>query len=198
MTGVQTCALPISSVFKNPEIAEAVMAMLYQKDGLMLGICNGFQALVKLGLLPYGEIRDLTASAPTLTFNTIGRHVARMARVKVSSVHSPWLNHHNVGEIFQTAFSHGEGRFYANEELIKEMSARGQIATQYVDLSDRATYEGNHNINGSIEAIEGVFSPDGRIFGKMGHVERMGNGLYKNVYGNTEFDIFSAGVKYFK
>ncbi len=188
----------IASVFKNPEIAEAVMAMLYQKDGLMLGICNGFQALVKLGLLPYGEIRDLTASAPTLTFNTIGRHVARMARVKVSSVHSPWLNNHTVGEVFQTAFSHGEGRFYANEEVLQEMSARGQIATQYVDLSDRATYDGVHNINGSIEAIEGIFSPDGRIFGKMGHVERMGNGLYKNVYGNTEFDIFSAGVKYFK
>lgn len=188
----------IASVFKNPEIAEAVMALLNQKDGLMLGICNGFQALVKLGLLPYGEIRDLTASAPTLTFNTIGRHVARMARVKVSSVNSPWLCNHNVGEVFQTAFSHGEGRFYAEETLVKALAERGQIATQYVDLKDRATYDGVYNINGSVDAIEGIFSPDGRIFGKMGHVERTGDGLYKNVYGKTDFDIFSAGVKYFK
>lgn len=188
----------IASVFKNPEIAQAIMAMLYQKDGLMLGICNGFQALVKLGLLPYGEIRDLSESAPTLTFNTIGRHVARMARVRVASVHSPWMHNQQVGDVFQTAFSHGEGRFYADEDLIHKMATQGQIATQYVDLSDQATYDGAHNINGSIAAIEGLFSPDGRIFGKMGHVERMGNGLYKNVYGKTEFDIFSAGVKYFK
>lgn len=188
----------IASVFRNPKIAEAVMNLLKSRDGLMLGICNGFQALVKLGLLPYGEIKDLDAYAPTLTFNKIGRHVARMADVKVSSVHSPWMMDVNVGDTFRTAFSHGEGRFYANESIIEEMARNGQIATQYVDKSGRATYDGHYNINGSVHSIEGVFSPDGRVFGKMGHVERVGENLYKNIGGKTNFDIFTAGVKYFK
>ena len=188
----------IASVFRNPKIADAVMNLLKNRDGLMLGICNGFQALVKLGLLPYGEIKDLDAYAPTLTFNKIGRHVARMADVRVSSVHSPWMLNVNVGDTFKTAFSHGEGRFFANDSIIEEMERNGQIATQYVDPSGNATYDGHFNINGSVHAIEGVFSPDGRVFGKMGHVERVGENLYKNVNGNTNFDIFTAGVKYFK
>lgn len=188
----------IASVFRNPKIAEAVMRLLKNRDGLMLGICNGFQALVKLGLLPYGEIKDLDAYAPTLTFNKIGRHVARMADVRVSSVHSPWMLDVNVGDTFKTAFSHGEGRFYANDSIIEEMERNGQIATQYVDSSGHATYDGRYNINGSVHSIEGVFSPDGRVFGKMGHVERVGDNLYKNISGNTNFDIFSAGVRYFK
>ncbi|GAB6107867.1 phosphoribosylformylglycinamidine synthase [Fusibacter bizertensis] len=188
----------IASVLRNPEIAEAVMSLLGQRDGLMLGICNGFQALVKLGLLPYGEIRALHEDAPTLTFNKIGRHVARMANVRVSSVHSPWMAGANVGEIYQTAFSHGEGRFFANEEMVRKLASNGQIATQYVDAQGNATYDGNFNLNGSIEAIEGIFSEDGRIFGKMGHVERIGNGLYKNIYGEKDFNIFKSGVKYYE
>ncbi len=188
----------IASVLRNPEIAEAVMALLGQRDGLMLGICNGFQALVKLGLLPYGEIRALQEDAPTLTFNKIGRHVARMANVRVASVNSPWMADANVGEIYQTAFSHGEGRFFANEEMVHQLAQKGQIATQYVDDNGKATYDGNYNLNGSIEAIEGIFSEDGRIFGKMGHVERIGQGLYKNIYGEKDFNIFKSGVKYFK
>lgn len=188
----------IASVFRNPKIADAVMNLLKNRDGLMLGICNGFQALVKLGLLPYGEIKDLDAYAPTLTFNKIGRHVARMADVRVSSVHSPWMYNVNVGDTFKTAFSHGEGRFFASDSIIEEMERNGQIATQYVDQAGNATYDGHYNINGSVHSIEGVFSPDGRVFGKMGHVERVGEHLYKNVNGNTDFDIFTAGVKYFK
>ena len=188
----------IASVFRNPRIEEAVMNLLKSRDGLMLGICNGFQALVKLGLLPYGEIKDLDLNAPTLTFNKIGRHVAKMADVRVASTRSPWMSEVNVGDLFKTAFSHGEGRFYASEEIIAELAKNGQIATQYVDLSGNASYDGQFNINGSVHAIEGVFSPDGRVFGKMGHVERVGKNLYKNVYGNTDFDIFTAGVKYFK
>jgi len=188
----------IASVFRNPQIAEAVMKLLTQRDGLMLGICNGFQALVKLGLLPYGEIRDLDPLAPTLTFNKIGRHVARMADVRVSSVHSPWLSDVSVGDVFKTAFSHGEGRFYASDASIETMAKNGQIATQYVGADGHATLDGKWNINGSVHAIEGVLSPDGRIFGKMGHVERVGKNLYKNIYGENDFDIFKSGVSYFK
>ena len=188
----------IASVFRNPKLAEEIMALLNSRDGMMLGICNGFQALVKLGLLPYGEIRELSEDSPTLTFNKIGRHVARMASVRVASVNSPWLSNANVGEIYQTAFSHGEGRFYANEKTIRNLEANGQIATQYVDPNGQATYDGNYNINGSVEAIEGIFSPDGRVFGKMGHIERTSDGLYKNIYGEKTFDIFASGVSYFK
>lgn len=188
----------ITSVFRNPQITEAVMELLKNRDGLMLGICNGFQALVKLGLIPYGEIRDLDLSSPTLTFNKIGRHVARMADVRVASTNSPWMSEVKVGDSFKTAFSHGEGRFFASDAMVDELAKNGQIATQYVDLSGQATYDGAFNINGSVHAIEGVFSPDGRVFGKMGHVERVGKNLYKNVYGNTDFDIFKAGVKYYK
>ena len=188
----------IASVFRNPMVMEAMMQLIKEKDGLVLGICNGFQALVKLGLLPYGEIKALDEGAPTLTFNKIGRHVSRMANVRVSSVHSPWMSHAQVGEVYTTAFSHGEGRFYANEAALQSMQEKGQIATQYVDLHGNATMDGAYNINGSVHAIEGVFSEDGRIFGKMGHVERMGSGLYKNIPGEKHFDIFKSGVKYFK
>jgi len=188
----------IASVFRNPQIAEAVMKLLKERDGLMLGICNGFQALVKLGLLPYGEIRELDITSPTLTFNKIGRHVARMANVRVASVNSPWMSNANVGDIYKTAFSHGEGRFFASDAFVAQMTEGGQIATQYVDAEGCATYDGNFNINGSVQAIEGVFSPDGRIFGKMGHVERVGENLYKNIHGEKDFNIFESGVKYFK
>jgi len=188
----------IASVFRNPVLAEAIMEHLEKRDGLMLGICNGFQALVKLGLLPYGDIRKLDESSPTLTFNKIGRHVARMAHVRVSSVNSPWLDGFKVGDVFETAFSHGEGRFYASDAFVEEMAAKGQIATQYVDASGAATTDPQYNINGSVHAIEGVFSPDGRVFGKMGHAERYGDHLYKNIPGNTHFDLFKAGVNYFK
>ena len=188
----------IASVFRNPRIAEAVMDLLKNRDGLMLGICNGFQALVKLGLLPYGEIRELDETSPTLTFNKIGRHVARMADVRIASTNSPWLMDRKVGEIYKTAFSHGEGRFYSDNETLQRLAKQGQIATQYVDEKGRATYDGRYNINGSIDSIEGIFSPDGRVFGKMGHVERVGKNLYKNIDGNLDMDIFTSGVNYYK
>jgi len=188
----------IASVFRNPKIAEAVMDLLNHRDGLMIGICNGFQALIKLGLLPYGEIRDLNEDAPTLTFNKINRHVSRMANVRVASVKSPWFANEEVDNVYQTAFSHGEGRFYGNEEVIQALILNGQVATQYVDREGEPTYDGQYNINGSIGAIEGITSLDGRILGKMGHVERVGNNVHKNIYGNKDFKIFEAGVQYFK
>ncbi|SET53087.1 phosphoribosylformylglycinamidine synthase [Natronincola peptidivorans] len=188
----------IASVLRNPKITEALMKLLNQRDGLMLGICNGFQALIKLGLLPYGEIRDLQEDSPTLTFNKINRHVSRMAKVKVVSVKSPWLTMEEVGNIYETAFSHGEGRFYGSDAVIQQLITKGQIATQYVDDNGLPTYDGRYNINGSIEAIEGITSPDGRIFGKMGHVERVGKNVHKNIYGKKDFKIFEAGVNYFK
>lgn len=188
----------IASVFRNPRVAEAVMRLINERDGLMIGICNGFQALVKLGLLPYGEIKTLEADSPTLTFNKIGRHVAKLTSVRVASNLSPWLYEAKVGDVVQTAFSHGEGRFYANDAWIKELAAKGQIATQYVDLSGTPTYDGRFNINGSVEAIEGITSANGRILGKMGHSERIGNHLYKNVYGEKDLKIFKSGVNYFK
>jgi len=188
----------IASVFRNPKVAQEVMKLLNERDGLMIGICNGFQALIKLGLLPFGEIRDLKENSPTLTFNKINRHVSRMASVKVTSVKSPWLANEEVGNIYQTTFSHGEGRFYGSAEVIQDLINKGQIATQYVDHNGLATYDGKYNINGSVEAIEGITSPDGRVFGKMGHVERVGNNVHKNIYGKQDFKIFEAGVNYFK
>jgi len=188
----------IASVFRNPQVAEAVMKLLDDRGGLMLGICNGFQALIKLGLLPYGEIKTLTDDAPTLTFNKIGRHVSKMAHVRVASNLSPWLSNTSVGEVYTTAFSHGEGRFFMNEYHSFEYSIKGQIATQYVDLDHHVARDGQFNINGSVDAIEGISSPDGRILGKMGHVERIGKGLYKNIYGETDMKLFQSGVAFFK
>ena len=187
----------IKAAFENERVKEAVMDLLYHRDGLMLGICNGFQALIKLGLVPYGEIRKVDDTCPTLTFNTIGRHVSQIVSTRVSSVKSPWFAGVNLGDIHQVAVSHGEGRFVASADVIAEMEKNGQIATQYVDLSGNPTYDMPHNPNGSYYAIEGITSPDGRILGKMGHSERTGENVYKNIPGNKDQKIFESGVKYF-
>ena len=188
----------IASIFKNETIKEAVHGLLTQRDGLMIGICNGFQALVKLGLLPYGEIQTLGEDAPTLTYNKIGRHIARYTKTRVVSSLSPWLAGTELGDVFESPLSHGEGRFYANEEVLNGLIKAGQVATQYVDETGNATYDGTHNPNGSIYAIEGITSADGRIFGKMGHSERIGHHVAENIYGKTDMRIFESGVKYFQ
>lgn len=187
----------IATVFRNPEVKEAVMKFLQEKDGLMLGICNGFQALVKLGLLPYGEIRDIDESSPTLTFNRIGHHVSGMVRTKVASTLSPWFSKSKAGDMHTIAVSHGEGRFVANKIVAAELIKNGQVATQYVDLAGNPTYDLVYNPNGSTEAIEGITSPDGRILGKMGHSERTSRDIAKNVPGDKDQKIFAAGVEYF-
>ena len=188
----------ITAFFRSGAIREEVTALLDRRDGLMLGICNGFQALIKLGLVPYGKILDADASFPTLTFNTIGRHQSRMVRTRIASNRSPWLAMTNVGDVFCVPISHGEGRFLATEDQVLELAQRGQIATQYVDLTGQATTDIHFNPNGSIYAIEGITSPDGRVLGKMGHSERTGSGLYKNVPGNYNIHMFESAVKYFK
>ncbi len=188
----------IATAFRNPLVKDAVMNMLKNRDGLMLGICNGFQALIKLGLVPYGEIRDLDDNSPTLTFNTIGRHISCMARTRVASNKSPWFANVNTGDVHTIALSHGEGRFIASHEQVAELAANGQIATQYVDLNDKATYDIDWNPNGSVSAIEGITSPDGRVLGKMGHSERIGANIVSNVPGNKDQKLFEAGVNYFK
>ena len=187
----------ITSFFRNPRLKDAVHRLLKQRDGLMLGICNGFQALVKLGLVPYGEIVELTDHAPTLTFNAIGRHQSMMVSTRICSNKSPWLMHNNVGDVHSIAISHGEGRFVADAELIRQMADNGQIATQYIDLEGKPTMDIRHNPNASVAAIEGITSPDGRILGKMGHSERMGEYVCKNVPGVKDQLIFKAGVDYF-
>lgn len=187
----------IASVFRNERIQEAVHKMLYERDGLMIGICNGFQALIKLGLLPKGEICEITETMPTLTYNNISRHISCMVDTKICSNLSPWLQECNVGDIHKVAMSHGEGKFVANEETLKTLIQNGQIATQYVDTLGNPTMLGEFNPNGSVCAIEGITSKDGRILGKMGHSERVGNSLYKNITGNTQQNIFLSGVKYF-
>lgn len=188
----------IASVFRNPRLKELIRKHLYEKDGLMLGICNGFQALVKLGLLPYGEILDMKDNMPTLTFNEIARHQSKIVRTKVVSKLSPWFNKVDLGEEFVIPISHGEGRFVANEEVLKELKENGQIATQYVDLEGNATYDIEYNPNGSSLAIEGITSKDGRILGKMGHSERCYTGVIKNVPGNPDQKLFESGVEYYK
>jgi phosphoribosylformylglycinamidine synthase len=188
----------IATVFRNPRIKEAVTELLKSRDGLILGICNGFQALIKLGLVPYGEIRDMDENCPTLTYNKIGRHMSRMVRTRVSSTLSPWLQSVEAGDIHTIAISHGEGRFAASEEMVKHLLINGQIATQYVDDFGNASMQMPYNPNGSDYAIEGITSPDGRIFGKMGHSERIGDNIAKNIHGNRNQKIFEAGVKYFK
>ncbi len=188
----------IASAFKNGMVKEAVHNLLKNRDGLMLGICNGFQALIKLGLVPFGEICDMEPSYPTLTFNTINRHASCIVNTRIASNKSPWLAGVEVGDIHSIAISHGEGRFVADEATVKTLIANGQIATQYVDLSGNATMDIAYNPNGSLLAIEGITSPDGRVFGKMGHSERTGHNLYKNVPGNKDQKIFESGVKYFK
>lgn len=187
----------IATVFRNPYIKEAVMDLLKNRDGLILGICNGFQALIKLGLLPYGEIREMDEDSPTLTFNSIGRHVSCMVETRIASDKSPWFNNVKTGDIHTIAVSHGEGRFVASEKIIRELAANGQIATQYVDTDGKATYDIRFNPNGSMYAIEGITSPDGRILGKMGHSERKGTHVCINVPGNKDQLLFEAGVRYF-
>ena len=164
----------------------------------MAGICNGFQALIKLGLVPYGEIVEAEADGPTLTYNIIGRHQSRLVRTRISSNKSPWLAQTEVGEVYTVAISHGEGRFICNDELMKKLIANGQIATQYVDFDSNPTYDIHFNPNGSDMAVEGITSPDGRILGKMGHSERIGDMLYKNVPGSYDINMFDSAVKYFK
>lgn len=188
----------IATVFRNSKIAQALNEFLTKQDGLMLGICNGFQALIKLGLVPYGEIRETTVDAPTLTYNNIGRHQAKVVTTRVSSNKSPWLSGTEVGDIHKVAVSHGEGKFVANEEVFKQLLENGQIATQYVDLNGRATYDIEYNPNGSYYAVEGITSADGRIFGKMGHSERIGKYVMKNIIGEVDQKIFESGVNYFK
>jgi phosphoribosylformylglycinamidine synthase len=188
----------IATALRNPYVKEAVMKLLKDRDGLILGICNGFQALVKLGLVPYGEIRDLDAGSPTLTFNNIGRHVSRMVYTKVVSNLSPWFNNLKTGDIHTIAVSHGEGRFIASKEDLAAMGRNGQIVTQYVDIDGNPTYDTRFNPNGSVHAIEGITSPDGRVLGKMGHSERIGTNVAKNVPGEKDQKIFEAGVAYFE
>lgn len=188
----------ITAFFRNAEIKEGVKCLLDDRDGLMLGICNGFQALIKLGLVPYGKIVDTDENSPTLTFNTIARHQSKIVRTRIASNKSPWLSLMNVGDVVNVPISHGEGRFYASEELIKQLAENGQIATQYVNFEGTASSDIHYNPNGSMYAIEGITSPDGRVLGKMGHSERIGAGLYKNVPGNYDIKLFKSAVKYFK
>ena len=189
----------IATVFRNPRIAEAVNDLLTNRDGLMLGICNGFQALIKLGLVPYGEIKPFTAEdAPTITYNNIGRHQAKVVTTRIASNKSPWLAGTQVGDLHSISISHGEGKFVANKETFDQLVANGQIATQYVDLDGNATYDIDYNPNGSFYAVEGITSADGRILGKMGHSERIGKYTLKNIHGEKEQKIFESGVNYFK
>ncbi len=188
----------IASFFRSPAVADAVNRLLNQRDGLMLGICNGFQALIKLGLVPYGEIRPITESDPTLTFNTIGRHQSMLVHTRVASVKSPWLSRCQVGDEHLIAISHGEGRFVAPQSVLDSLIANGQVATQYVDLEGNPTMDQRYNPNGSMLAIEGITSPDGRVLGKMGHTERYGQGLYKNVLGENFQPLFEGGVDYYR
>ncbi|MCD7729088.1 MAG: phosphoribosylformylglycinamidine synthase [Clostridia bacterium] len=188
----------IATTFKNPAVSERIQELLQNRDGLILGICNGFQALIKLGLVPYGKVSPLKAGSPTLTYNNISRHVSTMVNVRVASTISPWLSGCKVGDVYAVPVSHGEGKLIAPEAELSLMLKNGQIATQYVDLSGKPTMQSPYNPNGSMWAIEGITSPDGRIYGKMGHAERTGENLYKNYSANFDMKIFESGVKYFR
>ena len=188
----------IASFLRNPALSDAIMDLLQHRDGLMLGICNGFQALVKLGLVPFGDIRPMDDTCPTLTYNLIGRHQSRYVTTRVASVNSPWMLKCQVGEEYTIPISHGEGRFVAPEGVIADLIAHGQVGTQYVDLEGRPTMDVLANPNGSMEAIEGIFSPDGRVFGKMGHLERRGPFVGVNIPGNKHMPLFESGAEYFK
>ena len=188
----------IASFLRSPRLTDAIHDLLKNRDGLMLGVCNGFQALIKLGLVPYGEIRSMDDTCPTLTYNTIGRHQSSIVRTRVCTSNSPWLLETQVGEIYSVPISHGEGRFIAPEALLDQLAANGQIATQYVDLSGAPSMDTAFNPNGSLRAIEGIVSPDGRVLGKMGHSERVGAQLYRNVPGNYDMGLFRSAVRYFK
>ena len=187
-----------ATAFENEKIKEAVTKLLNERDGLALGICNGFQALIKLGLVPYGEITGQQPDSPTLTFNTINRHISKMVYTKVVSNKSPWLAGAELGGVYVNPASHGEGRFVAPKEWIDKLFANGQVATQYVDLAGNPTMDEEWNVNGSYASIEGITSPDGRVFGKMAHSERRGTAVAINIYGEQDLKIFESGVKYFK
>jgi phosphoribosylformylglycinamidine synthase len=188
----------IATVFRNPNIAEETMKLLKHRDGLILGICNGFQALIKLGLLPYGEIRDIDNDSPTLTYNSIGRHVSTMVNTKIVSKLSPWFNEVSLGDIHTVPVSHGEGRFVGKEEVIKNLFIGGQVATQYVDQDGLPSINMPYNPNGSYYAVEGITSPDGKVLGKMAHSERVGSDIHRNIVGNKDQRIFKSGINYFK
>lgn len=188
----------ITAFFRNAAIRDAITELLERRDGLMGGICNGFQALIKLGLVPYGKIVETDANSPTLTYNNIGRHQSKIVHLRVASNKSPWFAETKPGEIYSVPISHGEGKFVAPGEVIAALAENGQIATQYVDLAGNPTYDVQFNPNGSFEAVEGITSPDGRIFGKMGHSERWDKDLYQNVPGNYDMGLFRSAVKYFK
>ena len=188
----------ITSIFRNERIQEAVHRLLEERDGLILGICNGFQALVKLGLVPYGKITTQTADSPTLTTNRIGRHISKSVYTKVVTNKSPWLQEAELGGIYAVPASHGEGRFVADEEWLKKLFENGQVATQYVDVEGRPTMDEDYNPNASYMAIEGITSPDGRVLGKMAHSERRGDGVAVNIYGDQDLKIFLSGVNYFR
>ena len=188
----------ITAFFRNPEIKDGVTRLLEERDGLMCGICNGFQALIKLGLVPYGKIIDTDENCPTLTYNTIGRHQSKLVRVRLATENSPWLLNVNAGDVFSVPVSHGEGRILANDALVKELAEKGQILTQYVDMQGMPTNDIQYNPNGSAYAIEGLISPNGRVLGKMGHAERIGAGLYQNVEGNFDMKLFDSLVEYYK
>ena len=187
-----------ATAFRNEKIKEAVHKLLNERDGLALGICNGFQALIKLGLVPNGQITGQNENSPTLTYNTINRHVSKMVYTKVVSNKSPWLQLAELGGTYVNPASHGEGRFVAPEACIKELFANGQVATQYVNEQGQPTMDEEWNVNGSYYAIEGITSPDGRCLGKMAHIERKGNSVAMNIYGEQDLKVFEAGVKYFK
>ena len=187
-----------ATAFQNARMKEAVMKLLNERDGLALGICNGFQALIKLGLVPYGEIVGQTEDSPTLTFNTINRHVSKMVYTKVMTNKSPWLAGAELGKTYVNPASHGEGRFVASKEWIDKLFANGQVATQYVNPDGEASMDEYWNVNGSYASIEGITSPDGRILGKMAHSERRGDSVAINIYGEQDMKIFESGVAYFK
>ena len=187
-----------ATAFQNEEIKAATDRLLQERDGLALGICNGFQAMIKLGLVPYGKITGQSENSPTLTYNTIGRHISKMATIKVVSNNSPWLSGAKLGGVYTNPASHGEGRFVAPEAVLDELFKNGQIATQYCDLDGNITMDDEWNINGSYRAVEGILSPDGRCLGKMAHSERRGDGVAVNIFGEQDLRIFESGVAYFK
>ena len=187
----------IATIIRSPRVADAIMDLLNNRDGLILGICNGFQALIKTGLVPYGEIREPAAAAPTLVHNDIGRHISCYANTRIVSTLSPWLANSQVGDIHAIPLSHGEGKFFASPEVIADLAKNGQIATQYCDASGAPSMDIAINPNGSLAAIEGITSPCGRVLGKMGHSERAGSKVAKNIPGNKHQPIFTAGVRYF-